>query len=144
MSYTSRTCLRFTRGQVSPRCGDVQVWVRCLMKPHTTHTPKHDPVLVVGNLFLQSFHGPPSLTSSFAAAKTQSLLFFDVVIVDQPETERVTSFQIWMRLADSDSTEQIQHGHSVIAVRHHRTSQQCGDFAAEIYSGGGSVAAASR
>ena len=36
---------------------------------------------------IQPYFGPPSLTSSFAAAKPQSLLVLDVEIVDQPETE---------------------------------------------------------
>ena len=73
------------------------------------------------DIFLQLFYGPPSLTSSSAAAKIESLLVLDVKFVDQPETEGATDFQIWMRLTYSDSTEQIQHGHSMIAVRHHRT-----------------------
>ena len=68
---------------------------------------------------LYLFHGPPSPTSSLASDKTESLLVFDVEIVDQPETEGATDFQIWMRLTYSDSTEQIQHGHIMIAVRHH-------------------------
>ena len=75
-------------------------------------------IVHVVNIFLiQTCPGPPSLTSSSAAAKAESLLVLDVEIVDQPETEGATNFQIWMRLADSDSTEQIQHGHSIIAVR---------------------------
>jgi hypothetical protein len=43
--------------------------------------------------------GPPSLTSSYEAAKSESLVLLDVEIVDQPETERATNFQIRMRLA---------------------------------------------
>jgi hypothetical protein len=61
--------------------------------------------------------GPPSLTSSYEAAKPESLVLLDVEIADQPETERATNFQIRMRLAPSDSTEQIEHGHGVLATR---------------------------
>jgi len=97
-------------------CGNFQgSWLTSGKVPHqlqNTHPPR------VVDIPLQLFHGPPSLTSSFAAAKIKSLLVLDVEIFDQPETEGATDFQIWMRLADSDSTEQIQHGQRMIAVRY--------------------------
>jgi hypothetical protein len=74
-----------------------------------------------GQHLIQPCFGPPSLTSSFAAAKPESLLVLTVECIDQPETEGATDFHIRMRLIDSDTTEQIEHGHSIITLRHHES-----------------------
>ena len=77
---------------------------------------------------VQPCFGPPSLTSSFAAAKPQSLLVLTVECIDQPKTEGATDFHIRMRLIDSDTTEQIEHGHRMIEGRHHESYSNAAAF----------------
>jgi hypothetical protein len=107
----------------------------------TGFAPEHFSAHLINNP-IKPYSGPPSLTSSFAAAKPQSLLVLDVECIDQPETEVPQVSGSGCGSQTPTRPNRFNTGKQYNCSTAPSNLQQYGDFATEIDIGGGVVAAA--